>query len=316
VRSGASSAASVRLSTDTDPGGREPTASLRDAIDAARILGSGAADGLRGAGAAAADMPPDKTGLSAEPSLAGSPEGPDRLHRDASANALGAMPADAVPGALPGTSALDTYAAAVGLPAGPPATSGEAAAPIDAAAQASPAAAGAVSSVAASTTAASSSPADGAATPAAAASEPVAGAMPVDARPAGAERPFHGSPSHVDPGRREDVASSAGPQAVTGDARSGEQRLLTVLSTLDLSDFPSNPQRLRLLPDDAIARLRRGDCLELLGRDGLPQEVKVAWINSRRTVVLLVRRPDRRALSLRASELHQRFAQHKAALIV
>jgi hypothetical protein len=33
-------------------------------------------------------------------------------------------------------------------------------------------------------------------------------------------------------------------------------------------------------------------------------------------VVLLVRRPDRRALSLRAAELHQRFADRKAALIV
>jgi NAD(P)-dependent dehydrogenase (short-subunit alcohol dehydrogenase family) len=167
------------------------------------------------------------------------------------------MPADAVTGALPGTSALDAYAAAVGLPASPLATSGEAAASNDAAAPAPPAIAGAVSSVAASTTAASSSPADEAATPVAAAPGPVVGATPVDARQAGAERPFNGSPLHVDPGRREDVASSAGPQAVTGDARSGEQRLLTVLSTLDLSDVPSNPQRLRLLPDDAIARLRR-----------------------------------------------------------
>jgi hypothetical protein len=101
-----------------------------------------------------------------------------------------------------------------------------------------------------------------------------------------------------------------------GEGRSGDQRLLTVLSTLDIGDFPTDPQRLRLDPDDALARLRRGDWLELIGRDGLPQEVKVAWINARRTVVLLVRRPDRRALSLRAEELKLRFAQHKAALIV
>jgi hypothetical protein len=104
-----------------------------------------------------------------------------------------------------------------------------------------------------------------------------------------------------------------GPQ---DESRSGDQRLLSVLSSLDLGDFPENPQRLRLDPDEALERLRRGDWLELIGRDGLPQEVKVAWINSRRTVVLLVRRPDRRALSLRAAELHQRFAQHKATLIV
>jgi hypothetical protein len=105
------------------------------------------------------------------------------------------------------------------------------------------------------------------------------------------------------------------PPIAAPDDRSGEQRLLTVLSTVDLSDFPLAPRRLTLAPDDALARLRRGDWLELLGRDGQPQEVKVAWINSRRTVVLLVRRPDRRALSLRAAELHQRFAQHKATLL-
>jgi hypothetical protein len=103
---------------------------------------------------------------------------------------------------------------------------------------------------------------------------------------------------------------------VQPDDRSGDQRLLGVLSTLDLGDFPADPQRLRIDPDEAMTRLQRGDWLELIGRDGLPQEVKVAWINTRRTVVLLVRRPDRRALSLRASEMRERFAQHKATLIV
>jgi hypothetical protein len=33
-------------------------------------------------------------------------------------------------------------------------------------------------------------------------------------------------------------------------------------------------------------------------------------------VVLLVRRPDRRALSLRASELRERFASQRASFIV
>jgi hypothetical protein len=89
-----------------------------------------------------------------------------------------------------------------------------------------------------------------------------------------------------------------------------------VLSSLDLSDFPADPQRLRLPAPEAIERLQHGDWLEMLGRDGLPQEVKVAWINHRRTVILLVRRPDRRALSLRISELQQRFEQQRAALIV
>jgi len=88
-----------------------------------------------------------------------------------------------------------------------------------------------------------------------------------------------------------------------------------VLSSIDLADFPAEGERRRTDPDEAVAQLERGDWLELTGRDGLPQEVKVAWINARRTVVLLVRRPDRRALSLRMNDLRERFAQHRACLI-
>jgi len=105
------------------------------------------------------------------------------------------------------------------------------------------------------------------------------------------------------------------PTAKAADDRSGDQRLLTVLSTVDLSDYPPAPRRLALSPEEALSRLRRGDWIELEARDGQRQEVKVAWINSRRTVVLLVRRPDRRALSLRSTDLHQRFSQRKATLL-
>jgi hypothetical protein len=100
------------------------------------------------------------------------------------------------------------------------------------------------------------------------------------------------------------------------DSAASEHRLLSVLNEVNLADFPLKPQRLRMDPDDALSRLSRGDWLELIGRDGEPQDVKVAWINSRRTVVLLVRRPDRRALSLRASELRERFASQRASFIV
>jgi len=106
------------------------------------------------------------------------------------------------------------------------------------------------------------------------------------------------------------------PEVDPDPERSGDQRLLSVLSTLELDDFPAFPQHLKLPPDESVARLRRGDWLELIGRDGLPQVAKVAWINTRRTVVLLVRRPDRRALSLRVDELHERFANQRATLIV
>ena len=133
---------------------------------------------------------------------------------------------------------------------------------------------------------------------------------------AGGAAAASGAPADLDAPRTVPPRRPIMPPGPPDEGRSGDQRLLSVLSSLDLGDFPDAPQRLRMDPDEALARLRRGDWLELIGRDGLPQEVKVAWINSRRTVVLLVRRPDRRALSLRAAELHQRFADHKAALIV
>jgi hypothetical protein len=99
------------------------------------------------------------------------------------------------------------------------------------------------------------------------------------------------------------------------NSKAADDRLLTVLNALDLNDFPALPIRLSISVDDAIARLRRGDWIEVLGREGRARQFKVAWINSRRTVLLLVRRPDRRALSLRMDELRARLADRKAALI-
>jgi hypothetical protein len=112
------------------------------------------------------------------------------------------------------------------------------------------------------------------------------------------------------------AAPVQGPPTRPDAPRPDDQQLLTLLGTLDLGDFPTEPQRLRLSAHDAVARLERGDWLELIGRDGIPQNVKVAWINERRTVVLLVRRPDRRAMSLRMAELQQRLEQRRATLIV
>jgi hypothetical protein len=67
--------------------------------------------------------------------------------------------------------------------------------------------------------------------------------------------------------------------------------------------------------DRALGTLRRGDWIALAGRDGASHYAKVAWINARRTVVLMVRHPDRRALSLRAAELRERFEHGRAARI-
>jgi Protein of unknown function (DUF1631) len=118
-------------------------------------------------------------------------------------------------------------------------------------------------------------------------------------------------PSIVDP----DTAPLKPRDPETTSAKAADDRLLTVLNSLDLTDFPVQPTRLSIGADDAIARLGRGDWIEVLGREGRVRQFKVAWINSRRTVLLLVRRPDRRALSLRMDELRARFADRKAVLI-
>ncbi|MCL4744640.1 MAG: hypothetical protein KJZ83_04415, partial [Burkholderiaceae bacterium] len=91
-----------------------------------------------------------------------------------------------------------------------------------------------------------------------------------------------------------------------------EHKLLEVLASLDLSDLPVDPRPLAENAEQAFASLRRGDWLRIEGRDGTPLHVKIAWINTRRTVVLMVRHPDRRALSMRAAELMDRLRGGRA----
>ncbi|HVL54888.1 MAG TPA: DUF1631 family protein [Burkholderiaceae bacterium] len=152
-----------------------------------------------------------------------------------------------------------------------------------------------------------------------------AGAPDSDSAPdTGAARvPDTGTPSGA-PRRPARAAEAAGPpleatlQAAveaSDEGEQSEQRLLELLSSLDLEDFPAQPAPAPLSGEQAVAEMRRGDWIELSGRDGEPMQVKVAWINARRTVALLVRRNDRRALSLRLNELRLRFDKGKAALL-
>ncbi|HEY0877423.1 MAG TPA: DUF1631 family protein, partial [Zeimonas sp.] len=93
------------------------------------------------------------------------------------------------------------------------------------------------------------------------------------------------------------------------------RRLLEILESLDLDDLPHAPRRLPLAAEHALDRIARGDWIELSGRQGESGYSKVAWINRRRTVVLLVRRADRRAMSLRIDELRDRFARGRAFVV-
>jgi len=69
-------------------------------------------------------------------------------------------------------------------------------------------------------------------------------------------------------------------------------------------------------PEEIATTLRVGDWLEMDGRSGETQQVKVAWLNSGRTVVLLLRRADRRVVSLQMRELQRRFTNRLAWLVV
>ncbi len=94
--------------------------------------------------------------------------------------------------------------------------------------------------------------------------------------------------------------------------QSSEHKLLEVLASLDLADLPDDPRPVNETAGHAFAALSRGDWLRIEGRDGAPLHVKVAWINARRTVVLMVRHPDRRAVSMRAAELVDRLRSGRA----
>ncbi len=106
-----------------------------------------------------------------------------------------------------------------------------------------------------------------------------------------------------------------GREVARADDEGTERRLLEVLDSLDLGDLPAHPRRRELPAEEALEQLRRGDWIELVARDGSGAYLKVAWINRRRTVALLVRYADRRAMSLPMEELRARFAQRRAHLV-
>ena len=102
---------------------------------------------------------------------------------------------------------------------------------------------------------------------------------------------------------------------VAADADERSHRLLEVLNAVDLADLPGKPRRILADPDQAFGQISRGDWVEMESRDGGQRYMKVAWINRKRTVALLVRYPDRRALSLRMNEMARRFEAGRAFLL-
>ncbi|HRO61731.1 MAG TPA: hypothetical protein PK177_21675, partial [Burkholderiaceae bacterium] len=113
------------------------------------------------------------------------------------------------------------------------------------------------------------------------------------------------------------LAAAAGdptsaPRPPTADT---ERRVLEVLESLDLGDLAEPRRRLRLAPEAAWSRLARGTWVELVGPDDRSSVLKVAWINQRRSVALLVRRSDRRAVSMPMKDLRSRLERGRAWLL-
>jgi Protein of unknown function (DUF1631) len=105
------------------------------------------------------------------------------------------------------------------------------------------------------------------------------------------------------------------PQLSEWEASASERKLLELLDTVDVSDGHLDYVRRDLGPDEAMDLLQVGTWLELLAGPEGSRFGKVAWMNDRRTVVLVVREGDRKAMSLRSGELLTRFSERRAFLL-
>jgi hypothetical protein len=126
------------------------------------------------------------------------------------------------------------------------------------------------------------------------------------------------------PTLRETIAGGAAVEKPTDTASIGEQeqaggeqlKLLDVLNGLDLSDFDARYVRSPLQGAELIDLLVVGRWIEMIGKDDSAHYAKIAWVNHRRSVALLVRSPDRKAQSLRMSDIEQRARDKRFFLLV
>ena len=90
---------------------------------------------------------------------------------------------------------------------------------------------------------------------------------------------------------------------------------VVAVTVCDEEPFPT-----RLMQAGATGYVTKGAALDEMVTairkvHGGQRYMKVAWINRKRTVALLVRHPDRRALSLRMNEMARRFEAGRAFLL-
>lgn len=95
----------------------------------------------------------------------------------------------------------------------------------------------------------------------------------------------------------------------------GADRLLSLVESADLLDLPDPVRYSNARAGQQFARLSAGQWLEFRPSRDRPMRVKVVWINRRRSVAMLVRAPDRRAISRPMSELAELFRRGKLRLL-
>jgi hypothetical protein len=143
--------------------------------------------------------------------------------------------------------------------------------------------------------------------------ETVAAAETVQVPPTQEANPFVPSQTVVDNELSQRFPVTDLPQANTSP---DQLRLLDVLNRLDLTDQPLTVSRSPLPVQRQLEQLAVGDWMEMVGRDGASNLAKVAWINHRRSVVLLVRAPDRKAQSLRIIDIETRLKEQRLFLVL
>jgi hypothetical protein len=129
---------------------------------------------------------------------------------------------------------------------------------------------------------------------------------PVEAAPDEEEVPV------LEPAPPADAAAATGtrkrrpaPEESDGQSAS-ELKLRRLIDDTSLADAPRRPLRMEIAPAELARELAPGQWLELITSKGTKILAKVAWINERRSVVLLLQHPDRLILSRHVAALKER----------
>ncbi len=99
------------------------------------------------------------------------------------------------------------------------------------------------------------------------------------------------------------------------EGENAEYNLLALLGSVSIDDGHEGYLRLDSTPGEAVGKLDANVWVELVSSSQGSRFAKVAWLNPQRTLVLMVREKDRKALSMRVSELLVRFAQRRAFVL-